>query len=560
MPISKSVQCLTRGKVLAAAIGDCAHVAGIYNFLRLAEGEGYHTVFLGPSVSAEKLVEAIRIERPDLVGLSYRLTPLALERILPGLRAALEKADLMGCRYLFGGTPPVVEAARCLGWFEACFDGTEGDMAVLDHLRGRRRGQEAVYYPGTLVERIQWQSPYPVIRHHFGLPSLDRSLEGIARLAESGELDVISLAPDQNAQESFFRPQEMDCSQDGAGGIPVRSAADFQSLYRASRRGNFPLIRSYSGTRDLLPMARMLQETINLAWGAIPLTWYSVLDGRSGRPLQETIREAHAVIRWHAEQGIPVEVNEAHQWSLRDAHDTVAVVAAFLAAYNAKRQGVRHYVSQYMFNSPPGTSPAMDLAKMLAKMELIEALHDAEFHSFRQTRTGLASMPADTFAAKGHLAASVMVQMALKPHILHVVAHCESDHAAGAEEIIEAVKIARGAIRQGMLGLPGLIDHPLVLARKEELLFEARILLEAIANLAPPGVTDPWTDPVTLERAVRMGLLDAPHLRNHQVARGQVITRIVEGASRAVDPSTGQPLGERQRVYRLLDQSWSVAL
>ncbi|KKM09378.1 methionine synthase [Clostridiales bacterium PH28_bin88] len=552
--MSKSTQRLANRKVLAAAIGDCVHVAGIYNFLRLAEGEGYQAVFLGPAVSTEKLVEAIRREKPDLVGLSYRLTPSAMERLLPELRAALDKEDLMGCRYFFGGTPPVVEVARRTGWFEACFDGTEGDTAVLDYLRGRRRGQEAVHYPGTLVERIRWRFPYPVIRHHFGLPSLERSIKEVAKLAESGELDVISLAPDQNAQESFFRPQEMDRAQDGAGGIPVRSAGDFQALYQASRRGNFPLLRSYSGTRDLLPMARMLKETINLAWGAIPLTWYSVLDGRSGRTLQETIREAQAVIRWHAEQGIPVEVNEAHQWSLRDAHDTVAVVTAFLAAYNAKRAGVRHYVAQYMFNNPPGTSPAMDLAKMLAKIELVESLHDADFTSFRETRTGLASLPADTLVAKGHLAASVLVQMALKPHILHVVAHCEADHAATAEEIIEAVKIARGAVRQGMLGLPVCIDHPSVLARKEELVSEARVLLEAIASLAPPGVAVPWADPVTLERAVRVGLLDAPHLRNHPVARGQAVTRIVDGACRAVDAFTGLPLKERDRVDLLLNQ------
>lgn len=535
-------------------------MAGIYSFLRLAEGEGYQTVFLGPAVGPERLVEAIRKEKPDLVGLSYRLTPQALESILPALQAALERENLMGRRYLFGGTPPAVVSARRLGWFEACFDGTEGDTAVLDHLRGRRCGQGSAHYPNTLVERIRWKSPYPVIRHHFGLPSLERSLEDIARLAESGELDVISLAPDQNAQESLFRPQEMDRAQDGAGGIPIRSAGDFQTLYRASRRGNFPLIRSYCGTRDLLPMARMLKETINLAWGAVPLTWYSVLDGRSGRPLQETLKEARTVIRWHAEQGIPVEINESHQWSLRDAHDTVAVASAFLAAYNAKRAGVRHYVSQYMFNNPPGTSPEMDLAKMLAKIELIESLHDAEFISFRQTRTGLTSMPADIVAAKGHMAASVLVQMALTPHILHVVAHCEADHAATAEEIIESVKIARGAVRQGMLGLPGFIGQPGVLARKEELLSEARILLEAIANLAPPAVTDPWADPVTLERAVRVGLLDAPHLRNHPVARGQVITRIIKGACLAVDPSTGQTIGERQRVNRLLDQVWPAII
>jgi len=290
-----------------------------------------------------------------------------------------------------------------------------------------------------------------------------------------------------------------------------------------------------------------------LAWGAVPLTWYSVLDGRSDRPLQQTIREAQAAIRWHAEQGIPIEVNEAHQWSLREAHDTVAVVAAFLAAYNAKRAGVRHYVAQYMFNNPPGTSPAMDLAKMLAKIHLIESLHDDGFLSFRQTRTGLASLPVDASVAKGHLASSVMVQMVVEPHILHVVAHCEADHAATTEDIIEAVKIARGAVRQGMLGLPGLTDDRSVLARKEELLSEAEVLLDAIASLAPRGASDPWADPVTLERAVRSGLLDAPHLSGHPVARGEVVTRMFDGACLAVDPVTGRPIDERRRVKRLLD-------
>ena len=34
--------------------------------------------------------------------------------------------------------------------------------------------------------------------------------------------------------------------------------------------------------------------------------------------------------------------------------------------------GVKDYIAQYMFNVPPSISPAMDLAKMLAKIEMIE--------------------------------------------------------------------------------------------------------------------------------------------------------------------------------------------
>ena len=103
------------------------------------------------------------------------------------------------------------------------------------------------------------------------------------------------------------------------------------------------------------------------AWAAIPLCWYSVIDGRSGRLISDAIKEHQEVMNWYALKNIPVEVNESHQWSLRDAHDSLAVAMAFLAAYNAKT-GVRHYVSQYMFNNPPGTSAEMDIAKCLPKM------------------------------------------------------------------------------------------------------------------------------------------------------------------------------------------------
>jgi hypothetical protein len=50
------------------------------------------------------------------------------------------------------------------------------------------------------------------------------------------------------------------------------------------------------------------------------------------------------------------------------------VVAAYLSAYNARAFGVGDYIAQLMFNSPPGLSDAMDLAKMLAVIALIEPL------------------------------------------------------------------------------------------------------------------------------------------------------------------------------------------
>ncbi|HBK86124.1 MAG TPA: methionine synthase, partial [Firmicutes bacterium] len=66
---------------------------------------------------------------------------------------------------------------------------------------------------------------------------------------------------------------------------------------------------------------------------------YSELDGRSNRPLATAIAENLATMAWYAERGIPVEVNEAHHWSLREASDTIAVAMAYLAAAFAKQQG-----------------------------------------------------------------------------------------------------------------------------------------------------------------------------------------------------------------------------
>jgi methanogenic corrinoid protein MtbC1 len=46
--------------VVAAALGECVHVAGVIKFLRLAEAAGWRTVFLGPATPAEKVLAAAR--------------------------------------------------------------------------------------------------------------------------------------------------------------------------------------------------------------------------------------------------------------------------------------------------------------------------------------------------------------------------------------------------------------------------------------------------------------------------------------------------------------------
>jgi len=80
---------------------------------------------------------------------------------------------------------------------------------------------------------------------------------------------------------------------------------------------------------------------------------------------------------------------------------------------------------------------------------------------------------------------------------------------------------------------------------------ETQVLLAVIASLAPADVSDPLTPVPALGLAVRRGLMDVPHLRNNPYALGRSVTRIVDGACREVDPRTGGPPDEEQRLAAL---------
>lgn len=541
--------------VIAAALGECVHVAGISNFLRLAEAAGWQTVFLGPAVSIDQLIKAARNEKADLIGVSYRLTPETGERLLGQLAEAASELHESGVRFAFGGTPPVAERARALGFFERVFDGNEPPEVVLAYLKGQRFMSIAeTAYPQTTIDRIRWKSPFPLLRHHFGLPTMEATLHGIEQISKAQVLDVISLGIDQDAQENFFHPERQELRRKGAGGVPVRTAEEYRNLYAASRYGNFPLMRTYSGTDDFIRLADMYVSTINIAWGAIPLYWFNQMDGRGPWNLEGSIREHQHLMEYYGSRNIPVELNEPHHWGMRDAHDVLFVVSAYLSAYNARAFGVKDYIAQLMFNSPPGHSDAMDLAKMLAVLDLIEPLVGPNFHIWKQTRTGLLSYPLDIDAARAHLAASIYLQMAIKPHIIHVVGFTEADHAATADDVIASCKLARRSIENALAGQPDMTADPKIQARRAELVSEAQVTLQFIANQIGKGIEEPFTDPPTLARAVTYGVLDAPQLRSNPFGRGRVSTRIIHGACLAVD-SRGAPLSEKQRLDRLSEEN-----
>lgn len=540
--------------VVAAALGECVHVAGVSNFLRLAELAGWKTFFLGPAVPVERVIEIARREKASLVGVSYRLTPETGERLLGEFAEAADELRTQGVQFAFGGTPPVAEKARQMAFFDRIFDGSETPEDVLAFLKGQPDlAQAETTFPQSAIQRIQFKSPYPLLRHHFGLPTLEQTLRGIEEIAAAKVLDVISLGIDQDAQENFFHPERQNPRRRGAGGVPVRSREDYRALYQATRRGNYPLLRTYSGTDDFIALAEMVTETIQNAWCAIPLFWFNKMDGRGPWDLEGSIRQHQQVMAWYGRRHTPVELNEPHHWGLRDAPDSVFVAAAYLSAYNARAFGVQDYIAQLMFNSPPGLSDAMDLAKMAAVLRLIEPLSGPEFRIWKQTRTGLLSYPLDAPAARAHLATSIYLQMALKPDIVHVVSHTEAHHAATAEDVIEACKMARRAIENAVRGQLDLTSSPTIEARVGELVQDAQMILRAIAALAGDGVEDPWTDPETLTRAVTLGILDAPQLQNNPYGRGEIRSGIIGGA--CVSVRSDQTLfSEADRLARFLKE------
>jgi hypothetical protein len=283
----------------------------------------------------------------------------------------------------------------------------------------------------------------------------------------------------------------------------------------------------------------------------VTLFWFNAMDGRGPHDLETSIRLHQELLAWYGDRGIPVELNEPHHWGMRDAPDVVFVVAAYLSAYNARAFGVRDYIAQFMFNSPPGLSDAMDLAKMLAMLDMIAPLATEDFRIWRQTRTGLLSYPLQIDAARAHLAASVYVQMAVRPHIVHVVSYTEADHAATASDVIESCQLARRAIENALRGAPDLTADPSVQARRAELVQQAQITLTAIAAIADRDVGDPFIDPGMLARAVQAGILDAPQLRNNRFAPGAITSRYTAGACIAVD-SAGRPWPEQARLAHFL--------
>jgi len=203
-----------------------------------------------------------------------------------------------------------------------------------------------------------------------------------------------------------------------------------------------------------------------------------------------------------------------------------------------------------MFNNPNGLSYSMDFAKILAMIEMVESLEDKKFHTYRETRAGLALLSADENVAKGQLAASTFMQMMVKPHIIHVVGYCEADHAATAKEVIESCRIVKGVIRHTLNDSLSVAQNEQIVQRKEELIKEAKILLEFIKD-EYKGNEDPFCDAEVICDCIKKGYIDAVHIVKNDKYKGTLHTKVDDGKCIAYDEQSGVELKEMQRINKI---------
>jgi len=543
-------------RILTACIGQCVHVAGTYNFINIASQLGYKCKFLGPAIPTAKIIKEIQKQKYNIVGLSYRLTPSTVRPLLKDFIEKYKKIERKPERLFFAGTPEVVDVAKEFKIFDEYFIGGETKYKLISILKNDRQSfKKDVNIPTDIISRIKWKKPYPIIRAHFGLSNLGDTIEGIKKIANSEVLDVISIAPDQNTQENYFHPERQVDELSGAGGVPLKCREDFEKLHQARLTGNHPLLRIYAGTCDFIKLAKLYRNTINNAWAAIPIFWFNQIDKRGPLTLKEAIKQHLEAIKWHGENGIPVEINDSHHWSLRDAPDAIAVADMYLSGIVAKKLGVKYFIAQYMFNTPPSSSFNMDLAKILAKNELLLTLVDNSFSLIKQVRTGLASFPLNLNKAKGQLAAASLIQLAIKPDIVHVVSYSEASHAASPNDIIESCNIVDQVITTSYASKLNFIDERIE-KRKEELIKQAKYIVDIIPGLAKTSSErkNPYVNYRILNRLVKYGIFDAPHLKNNQFALGQINTKIENGACYSWDNKRQEILDERERIKKIIEK------
>ena len=415
----------------------------------------------------------------------------------------------------------------------------------------------------TLKARLQHRSRCclpPLMRAHVGPYLSDRDeavrlfIDWTKQLTRGGLLDILSIGTSQLTQSHFGEKWGETAN---GGGVPLNSPEEFAAVWQAARP---MLVRTYAGTRDIPALAKMYEETINIAWHALSFWWFCRTDGRGPYSVLENLQQHFRALEYIAATGKPFEPNVSHHFAFRGSDDVTCVVSTFIAAKAAKRMGIRHMILQVMLNTPKYTWGVQDLAKARAMRRLVRELEDHRFKVILQPRAGLDYFSPDQQKARAQLAAVTALMDDIEPNnpasppMIHVVSYTEASHLADPPAVEESIKITRHALEEyRKLKSKGLVDdmgmHPDVNDRTEELMSEARFVVKAIETAIP----NPYS-PEGFYQMLADGFLPVPYLWECREEFSKAVsyqTRLVRGSVRVVDEQ-GAPMSAQKRMEALL--------
>jgi len=255
------------------------------------------------------------------------------------------------------------------------------------------------------IKNNQTKTNLPLTRVHVG-PYLSDRIKAVKlfedwckELAETNLLDIVSIGSSQLTQSNF---NDDWTGLTNGGGVPIQTKEEYQRIYDISRP---LLLRTYSGTKNVPDLAKIHEESINIAWHALSFWWFNQLDGRGPNSVLDNLNEHIETLKYIAQTNKPFEPNIPHHFAFRGSDDVTYVLSAVLAARTAKKYQVQDFILQVMLNTPRYTWGIVDIAKARAILNLIMPLKDTNFNIYLQPRAGL-----DYFAPDIDKAHSIIIE------------------------------------------------------------------------------------------------------------------------------------------------------
>ena len=534
-----------------------AHTMGVHAAAALLRDCGYKVMISPKSIeyameritseSSQKVIlDWINDNHIERIGFSYRLDPDTAVELMGRL------IYLLTSKGYYGGTDPKIKSVFFAGLTPACekiekeyegkvsaFRGGEsaeetllvmgvpfedipktikegcqydkdiakfGEKIIKSGEYLRMTPPERNMYPefGTMKDTLELRLEHnfkggfqPVIRSHSGPYSDDMSRKAMLKeyqewcheLGRTGYLDVLSIGSSQLSQSNFG--ENWDGKPNG-GGVPVNSELEYMDIWQAARP---MLVRTYSGTKNILKLAEIYERSINISWHALSLWWFNELDGRGPNTLYDNLKEHLETIKYIASTGKPVETNVPHHFAFRGADDVTYIISGFLAAKAAKKYGTKTFVLQNMLNTPRSTWGIQDIAKGRTLLKLVKELQDDNFRVILQSRAGLDYFKPDIETAKVQLATVTALMddidpyNAMSPEIIHVVSYSEALFLATPDILNESIKITRTALneyrRLKKKGLTSDVMTDDILKRQSELETACRKIIRAMEKNIP---------------------------------------------------------------------------